>query len=569
MTMQTMDQQIMTRVREVIAAHSDGALQSTAQPHIDTLLVAIDKKALPAVVDGLIHELQARFVTSVGTDMRSLTGGFGISHLFSLDRDHLYVLIESGVAEEDLRIESITPIVPGANWAEREFRDVVGVYPEGHPDPRRLLLADDWPEGVYPLRRDVPYNYRPPPAEHMRSELHPPPPGTSVLPIGPFYPVLEEPTYCRLFVKGETILGCDMRGFYNHRGIEKLGDSVLTYNQITNLAERICGICGFIHSTCYCQAVEKAAGLEVPARARYIRTLMLELERIHSHLLWLGIAGHIIGFDTVLMQTWRIREPVMWISEEISGNRKTYGMNTIGGLRRDFPDHLKPKLVEILAEVEKQSVAVRDAITGDTTLLARTKGVGVLTKEWAKKTCAVGPPARASGVAIDARINHPYAAYGELPPRIATQQAGDNWARVLVRIEELLESIRLVREALAAIPEGPVCAEIKEEIPPGRIGVSVVEAPRGEAVHFVLTGGDNRPYRWRVRAPTYQNLQALPAMIQNETIADVPITLGSLDPCFSCTERLETIDRNTQQVRVYFRTELLELSRRKARGGGM
>ncbi len=558
---------ITTRVEEVIAAHSNGCLRSAAQPHPDTLQFEIDKIAVPAVVEALVNELEARFMISVGTDRRPLSGDYGISHLFSLDRDHLYVLLDSAVAEKDLSIGSITPVVPGANWAEREFRDAVGVSPQGHPDPRRLLLADDWPEGVYPLRRDVPYNYQPPPAAQVRPELHPPPPGTSILPIGPFYPVLEEPAHWRLFVEGERIVGCDIRNFYNHRGIEKLGDSVLTYNEIPHLAERICGICGFIHSTCYCQAVEKAAGIEVPARARYIRTLMLELERIHSHLLWLGIAGHIIGFDTVLMQAWRIREPVMWICEEISGNRKTYGMNTVGGLRRDFPDQLRPKLIEILGGIEKESRAVREAIVGDTTLLARTKGVGVLTNEWAKKICAVGPPARASGVAIDARIDHPYAAYAELPPRIATPGAGDTWARVLVRIDELLESIRLVRQALPAIPTGPICTAVQHEIPPGRVGVSVVEAPRGEALHFVLTGGDNRPYRWRVRAPTYPNLQALPAMIQNETIADVPITLGSLDPCFSCTERLETVDRRTHQVRVYSRAELLELSRSARRGG--
>jgi len=365
-----------------------------------------------------------------------------------------------------------------------------------------------------------------------------------------------------MFVEGETVVGCDTRLFYNHRGIEKLGDSVLTYNEIPYLAERICGICGFIHSTCYCQAVEKAAGIEAPRRARYIRTILLELERIHSHLLWLGIAGHIIGFETVLMQTWRIREPVMWLCEEISGNRKTYGMNTVGGLRRDLPDAVKPKLLEVIAQVEKESIAVRDAVVGDSTLHARTKGVGVLTNEWAKKICTVGPPARASGVPIDARLDHPYAAYDEVPPQLATQEAGDTWARVLVRISELLESIRLVREALSALPEGPICAELKEAIPPGRVGVSVVEAPRGEAVHFVLTGGDNRPYRWRVRAPTYPNLQALPAMVQQANIADVPITLGSLDPCFSCTERLEAVDRKTREVRVYSRAEILEMSRR-------
>jgi Ni,Fe-hydrogenase III large subunit len=394
------------------------------------------------------------------------------------------------------------------------------------------------------------------------------PAGASVIPMGPFYPVLEEPAYWRLFVEGETIVGCDTRLFYNHRGIEKLGDSVLTYNQIPSLAERICGICGFIHSTCYCQAVEKAAGIQAPRRARYIRTIMLELERIHSHLLWLGIAGHIIGFETVLMQTWRIREPVMWLCEAISGNRKTYGMNTIGGLRRDLRDDVRPELLSTLATVEKETIAVRDAIVGDSVLHARTKGVGVLTKESARSVCVVGPPARASGIAIDARIDHPYAAYDEVPPRIVVQEAGDTWARVLVRVGELVESIRLVREALSALPEGPICAEINEEIPPGKVSVSVVEAPRGEAIHFVMTGGDNRPYRWRVRAPSYANLQALPAAVMHGTIADVPITLGSLDPCFSCTERLETVDRRTRAVRVYTHAELLEMSRgNRLRGG--
>ncbi len=566
--MTTEQEQTYQAVHELAAARSNGALLSATEPYPDTLHFVVDKRAMRSVADGLVNQLHARFLISVGTDKRPLSGDFGIVHIFSLDRDHLYVLLESPIPADDLRIDSITPVVPGADWAEREFQDAVGVHAEGHPDPRRLLLPDDWPEGVHPLRRDFPYNFRPPSMENVRPKMREAPKGSSVVPMGPFFPVLEEPAYWRLFVEGETIVGCDTRLFYNHRGIEKLGDSVLTYGQIPFLAERICGICGFIHSTCYCQAVEKAAGIEVPRRARYIRTIMLELERIHSHLLWLGIAGHIIGFETVLMQAWRIREPVMWLCEAISGNRKTYGMNTIGGLRRDLPNEVRPELLNTLATVEKETIAVRDAIIGDSVLRARTEGVGILTSESARSVCVVGPPARASGVAIDARIDHPYAAYDEVPPRIVVQEAGDTWARVVVRVGELLESIRLVREALSALPGGPICAEITEEIPPGRVGVSVVEAPRGEAIHFVMTGGDNRPYRWRVRAPTYANLQALPAAVMHGTIADVPITLGSLDPCFSCTERLETVDRRTREVRVYSHKELLEMSRgNRLRGG--
>jgi Ni,Fe-hydrogenase III large subunit/Ni,Fe-hydrogenase III component G len=559
----------LAAVHELIAARSNGSQISVTRPNPDTLHFIVERKAMRSVADGLFNQLHARFLISVGTDKRPLSGTFGIVHVFSFDQAQLYVLVESSIPEDDPWIDSITPVAPGADWAEREFQDAVGVRAEGHPDPRRLMLPDEWPEGVYPLRRDFPYNFRPPLAKNLRPAMREAPAGATVLPMGPFFPVLEEPAYWRLFVEGETIVGCDSRLFYNHRGIEKLGDSALTYNQIPFLAERICGICGFIHSTCYCQAVEKAAGIAVPRRARYIRTIMLELERIHSHLLWLGIAGHIIGFETVLMQTWRIREPVMWLCEAISGNRKAYGMNTVGGLRRDLPHDMHPQLLKTLADVEKEVIAVRDAIIGDSVLRARTEGVGVLTKESAKSVCVVGPPARASGVAIDARIDHPYAAYDEVRPRIVTQEAGDTWARVVVRVGELVESIRLVREALTALPEGPICADMKEEIPPDKVGVSVVEAPRGEAVHFVMTGGDNRPYRWRVRAPTYANLQALPAAVMHGTIADVPITLGSLDPCFSCTERLETVDRRTRTVRTYSSAELLQMSRSRGPRGGV
>jgi len=556
------------RVRELFGERLGSRVQTSVDPRANTLRIQIDKASVREGTEILANEMNARFMVTVGTDRRPLTGGYEVTHVFSVDADQLYVLLVCSLAPGDEQICSITPIVPGASWAERELFDAVGVKSEGHPDPRRLMLADDWPEGVYPLRRDFPYNHRPPPTEGVRPRLLDPPPGASVVPLGPFFPVLEEPAYFRLFVEGETIVGCEYRGFYAHRGIEKLGDSALTYNEIPYVAERICGICGFIHSTCYCQAVENAAEIEVPPRARYIRSLMLELERIHSHLLWLGIAGHILGFDTVLMQTWRMREPVMWLCEEISGNRKTYGMNTIGGVRRDFPEPLSSKLLDTLVGVEKEAVAVRDAIVGDTTLHARTKDVGILTNEWARKMCVVGPSARGSGIPIDARIDHPYAAYNEIPARIAVQQTGDNWARVLVRVEELVESIRLVREVVSAMPGGPICAEIEDEIPPDRIGISVVEAPRGEAIHVVITGGDNRPYRWRVRAPSYANLQAAPAMVTKDSIADVPITVGSLDPCFSCTERFELVDVRSNRIVVYSQEELAKMAHRPARPGG-
>jgi Ni,Fe-hydrogenase III large subunit len=290
---------------------------------------------------------------------------------------------------------------------------------------------------------------------------------------------------------------------------------------------------------------------------------LLELERIHSHSLWLGIAGHVVGFDTVLMQAWRIREPVMWLSELLTGNRKTFGMNLIGGVRRDITPELKTKTLDVVDTVEKEWLKVIDAISGDTPLMMRLKGVGVLKHEDAVDYCAAGPTARGSAVRIDSRVDHPYAAYGYLSTEKKVQEGCDILARTVVRLEETLESIRLVRKCVQEIPDGPIMADIPSEIPPGREGVQAVEAPRGEAVHYVLTGENNRPYRWRVRAPSYMNLASVPVMIQGVELADVPIAIASYDPCFSCTERLEVVNAKSGEVRIYTQKELNERSRKK------
>jgi Ni,Fe-hydrogenase III large subunit/Ni,Fe-hydrogenase III component G len=539
-------------------------LRAAEEPVPGALYLTVDKELIRPASRYLQDELGARFVISAGIDRLATEGCLSVTHIFSRDKEKQFVCLRADVSENGAEVDAITPDVAAASWSEREFQDLVGVRAQGHPDPRRLVLPDDWPEGVHPLRKDFAYDTNPEPVEGAEMPFKEAPEGTSTVVVGPFYPVLEEPAQLRLFVDGERVVGCDYRGFYNHRGIEKLGDSVLTYNQIPFVAERICGICGFIHSSCYCEAAEEAAGVKAPRRARYIRSIMLEVERIHSHLLWLGIAGHILGFDTVLMQAWRIREPIMWLCEKITGSRKSYGMNLVGGVRRDIPTEIHAELLDCLATIEKESLAVADAVQGDTTLLVRLKGVGMLPEEDARSVCVVGPTARGSNVDIDARVDHPYAAYDELQTRAITNDGCDNWARVVVRLEELFESIRLVREGLKTMPDGPLMVEFADEIPAGRQGIRTVEAPRGEAIHYLVTGPNNRPDRWRVRAPTYQNLQALPLMIKDETIADVPITLGSMDPCFSCTERVETVDVRTGRQALLSKEDLIRLSQEKS-----
>jgi Ni,Fe-hydrogenase III large subunit/Ni,Fe-hydrogenase III component G len=539
-------------------------IQRADLPSDRRLFVFVDRSAVKHVCQHIFRELDARYVASIGSDDRPFSGTFLVAHNFAFDKDRLLCSVLTQLPEDDLKIDSITEMVPAASWAEREMRDLLGIEPVGHRYRKRLVLPDGWPEGNHPLRKDVPWNEVPESYDETREfKFDDPPEGCMVVPFGPFHPTLDEPAHFRLYVEGEMVRGCEYRGFMVHRGIEKLAESVMSYNDIPVLAERICGICGCVHSVAYVQAVEDAAVLKPPPRAEYIRTIMLELERLHSHLLWVGLACHIVGFDTLFMQSFRIREPIMWIAEKISGNRKTYAICVIGGVRRDITDELKADLRAVLDKLESEWRAVVGAVTNDKNIQKRTRGVGVADALLVKNAGLLGPVARAAGVDIDCRRDHPYAAYDRVDFDVITAQGGDVWARVVVRMQEVFESIKIIRHCLDKMEDGPLQIEIKDELPVGRMGLSSVEAPRGESHHFVITGENNRPRRWRVRAPTYQNLQGIPAMIKDQQIADMTISLGSIDPCFSCTDRLETIDLRSGETKVWTQQELLNMTRTK------
>jgi Ni,Fe-hydrogenase III large subunit/Ni,Fe-hydrogenase III component G len=539
-------------------------IQRADLPSDSRLYVFVDRSAVKYVCQHIFRELDARYVASIGSDDRPFSGTFLVAHNFAFDKDHLLCSVLTQLPQDDLKIDSITAMVPAASWAEREMRDLLGIEPVGHGYPKRLVLPDGWPEGKHPLRKDVAWNEVPESYDEEREfKFDEPPEGCMVVPFGPFHPTLDEPAHFRLYVEGEMVRGCEYRGFMVHRGIEKLAESVMSYNDIPMLAERICGICGCVHNVAYVQAVEDAAVLKPPPRAEYIRTIMLELERLHSHLLWTGLACHIVGFDTLFMQSFRIREPIMWIAEKISGNRKTYALCVIGGVRRDITEELKTELRAVLDKLESEWRAVVGAVSNDKNIQKRTRDVGVADKPLVKSAGLVGPVARAAGVDIDCRRDLPYAAYDRVDFDVITAQSADVWGRLIVRMKEVFESIKIMRQCLDKMEEGPLQLEIKDELPIGRMGLSSVEAPRGEAHHFVITGENNRPRRWRVRAPTYQNLQGIPAMIKDQQIADMTISLGSIDPCFSCTDRLETIDLRSGEKKFWSQQELLKLTQKK------
>jgi len=532
-------------------------------PNDSRLYVYVDPQALKAVCRYVFRDLDARYIISIGADDRPFSGDFLVFHDFAFDKDKILLSIITHAAADNPKVDSISDIIPGANWAEREIRDMFGVEPVGHPYPKRLVLPDGWPDGLHPLRKDMDWNHVPKEYDENREfKFGETPPGCTVVPFGPFHPTLDEPSHFRLYVEGEVVRGCEYRGFMVHRGIEKLSETVLSYNDIPMMAERICGICGCVHSVAYVQAVEYAAAIRAPARAEYIRTIMLEIERLHSHLLWVGLACHLVGFDTLFMQSWRIREPVMWMAEKITGNRKTYGLCQVGGVRWDITPEIRGELRALLDKLEGEWIPVVAAVVKDKNIQKRTRDVGVADKDYCKEMGLVGPVARAAGVDIDCRRDHPYAAYDRVDFDVITHDTSDVWGRVVVRAKEVFEAIRIIRQCLDKMEPGPLQLEITEELPVGRIGVSSIEAPRGESHHFVITGENNKPRRWRVRAPTYQNLQGVPGMIKDQMIADMTISLGSIDPCFSCTDRLETIDIKSGETKVWSHEELVSLTKK-------
>lgn len=364
------------------------------------------------------------------------------------------------------------------------------------------------------------------------------------IPIGPQHPALKEPESFSITLEGENIVESSVRLGYNHRGIEKAAE-LRTYIQDIYLIERVCGICSHSHSTCFIQAVEEIAKLEVPKRALYIRTLVGELERIHSHLLWLGVAGHEIGFDTLLMYTWRDREIVMDILQMITGNRVNYGINTIGGVRRDITAaHIKQirKDIDTLEERTKYYIKLG---TEEVTLAKRLAGVGTLSHEDAVKLGAIGPTGRASSVDRDCRRDDPYASYADVEFKVITDNHNDVYGRTLVRLGELMESYKIIRQVLDKLPEGPISIRAPRKIQAGE-ALSRYEAPRGEDVHYVKANGTDKPERVKMRAPTLANVQAVAKMLEDGHLADVPIVIAAIDPCFSCTDRMTIAVNNTK-----------------------
>jgi Ni,Fe-hydrogenase III large subunit len=361
------------------------------------------------------------------------------------------------------------------------------------------------------------------------------PNNTYTIPVGPLHVALEEPMYYHFDIQGETVRSVDIRAGHVHRGIEYLTTKRSIYQNVV-LVERICALCSNSHPETFVMACEQIADIEIPERAAYLRVIAAEIKRIASHLFNVGVLAHLTGYETLFMHAMQVREVMQDVKETLYGNRMDIGAMCIGGVRYDLDADLIAYLEAALDKVAHEASSLLETYQRNGTILRRTKGVGVLTRDQALACATVGPVARACGLPYDVRIDAPYAAYDRLSVTTPTFVDGDVWSRAMVRLTEIGVSIQVLRQALKDLPDGPIHLPDRPDIPAGR-AMGKCEAPRGELVYYLKTNGGDDPERVKWRVPSFPNWDALTFMLAGAKIADIAIIVNSIDPCVSCTER--------------------------------
>ncbi len=554
---------------EAIRRQFHGALMGETWQSDEQVTMTVRADSVPDVVRFLYYRRGGWISVVVGNDERPINGNFALYYVLSMEEsDPCICVVRSEVSPEEGTFPSVAARVPACVWGEREIRDMFGLTPIGIPDGRRLVLPDDWPEGLYPLRKDsMDYRHRPELAADLENYefLNRAEPGTTtVIPMGPLHITSDEPGHFRLFVEGEYIVDADYRMFYVHRGMEKVAEARMTYDTVPFLADRICGICGCAHSVAYAQSVENSQEILVPERAQVIRSILLEVERLHSHLLNLGLVCHFCGFDTGFMHFFRVREKATNLAEMLTGARKTYGINLIGGVRRDILSDQSMKTIRMLGELRQETDHLVEALLSTANFESRTAGIGILDPEVARDYSPVGPTIRGSGFSRDTRFDHPFAGYRYTDKKACVHDGCDVKSRTLVRVEEFFDSLDMIQAWLENTPTGPILNE-SWKYEPHRFAVGFTEAPRGEDLHWSMTGNNQKCYRWRAKASTYSNWPVLRSMLRGNTIADAAVIVGSIDPCYSCTDRVTVVDIGKKSETVITKQELEDYCRDRTR----
>jgi Ni,Fe-hydrogenase III large subunit/Ni,Fe-hydrogenase III component G len=496
---------------------------------------SVDRADLESTTHDLLDHDQARLAAVFAEDRVATDSAFYNYYVFERRGDPSYLILQMSIPADDPRFPSLAAKLPAVNWQEREIQDWFGLEAVGHPNPRRVALHDNWPD-VHPLRKDFSIDCVLPAFEGERHAYRPTlGEGVFQVPVGPVHAGTIEPGHFNFAVAGEPILYLQLRMFYTHKGTEKLFEQVPIPRAVF-LAESISGDSAFSHGTAFCQAIERAAEIETPLRARLMRTILLELERIYNHIGDIGAIATDVGFVVANAHAGVLRERVVSSNEVLTGSRLLRGFVCVGGVRSGWSPRQVDALRSALPLIEREFRELVALIRSSDSTRDRLERTGYLHPEKAKALGIVGVGGRASGIDLDVRRDHPYAAYDRVEFRIPVYEGGDVLHRMRVRIDEVKESIAIIRSALDPMSEGPYCAP-PQDVPPGRCGLGAVEGWRGEILHWVRTAPGNRIERCKVKDPSISNWPALVEAVQGNIIADFPVINKSFNLSYSGTDR--------------------------------
>src|ERR1039457_1266014 len=510
-------------------------LEAVHSPQANEIYVHAKMDLVAGFTAHLCRNLEARLVSLFADDARQTDGAFHLYYVFALDAAHGFIILRVPVSPEKPEFASLTNAIHGVNWQEREVQDLFGLKLIGHPNPRRCALHDDWPE-VHPLRKDFDLRTQLPPFQGERHKFRPVEgEGVFQVPVGPVHAGIIEPGHFLFSVAGEPVLYLQLRLAYVHKGTEKLFES-LPIPHCLRLAESISGDSSFAHATAFCHAVERAAGVDAPLRARFLRSVCLELERLYNHVADIGAICTDVAFVTANMHAMRLKERVLRANEQLTGNRLLRGMACLGGVRFDFDADQLRVLAQLVNEFEKEFTELVELIRSNSGTRDRLETTGVLKPEVARNLGIVGIAGRASGFDHDLRRDFPHDFYDQVQFTVPVFTEGDVQRPMVVRRERLFQSFAIIRQVLGKLPPGSIRTEVGE-VPPDRVALGYVEGWRGEIFHWIHTAPGNRLARCKVKDPSLQNWPALSEAIMGNIVPDFPVVNKSFNLSYSGTDR--------------------------------